>query len=110
LKRLPATEIRAWAVWDLAGRRWICERIKVTDVSCAQRLRALEADLVRPAWPAKLTAPATIVRVHLGFCELWGLEAQLPRTMRPAPRFVKAMPDTPSSPDSISLRQVAVET
>jgi hypothetical protein len=23
----PATAIRAWAVWDLAGRRWICERI-----------------------------------------------------------------------------------
>jgi len=27
LIRDPATEIRAWAVWDLAGRRWISEQI-----------------------------------------------------------------------------------
>ena len=27
LIRDPATEIRAWAVWDLADRRWIHERI-----------------------------------------------------------------------------------
>jgi hypothetical protein len=27
LKRDPATAIRAWAVWDLAGRRWLSERI-----------------------------------------------------------------------------------
>jgi hypothetical protein len=23
----PATTFRAWALWDLAGQRWICERI-----------------------------------------------------------------------------------
>jgi hypothetical protein len=27
MKRVPATEVLAWAVWDLAGQRWICERI-----------------------------------------------------------------------------------
>jgi hypothetical protein len=24
----PATAFRAWALWDLANRRWICERIR----------------------------------------------------------------------------------
>jgi hypothetical protein len=27
LIRDPATEIRAWAVWDLVAQQWICERI-----------------------------------------------------------------------------------